>query len=469
MRLYNTLSRSLVDLDPPSDKPLKLYTCGPTVYNHATIGNLRTYVSNDILERSLDYLGYRVDRVMNITDVGHLTGDNLGDADLGEDRLDKAAAREGRNVEEIIQGYTDSFIRDCEKINIIIPEKLPRASHYVPQQIELIQKLFEQGFAYDTPEAVYFDTTKFENYGELSGQKLADKSVGAREEVVTGEAKRNPTDFVLWFKLVGRFGHHLMHWPSPWGEGFPGWHLECSALIHTLLGEPIDIHTGGVDHIGTHHTNEIAQSEAAFGVPLAKIWLHFEHLLVDGGRMGKSVGNAYTLSDLIAKGYGPLAFRYLCLQSNYRSKMNFTWESLTGASAATRGLSESLARLVPSSSGSAEETPILLPHRTAFQNALADDLNTPKALAVMYEVLRSPDLSDDAKARLISEFDQVLGLGLANTREAIPAEVMALIQARELCRTNKQFTQSDELRSQILALGYLVEDKPEGPLVLRKS
>lgn len=474
MILFNTLSKKKEDLAALTGKKpgdtVKLYTCGPTVYNHATIGNMRTYVSNDLLERALTHLGYQVDRVMNITDVGHLTGDNLGDADLGEDRLDKAVARENRDVEEIIQSYTDSFLRDCDKLNIRIPKKLPRASKYVTEEKELIQKLFERGFAYDTPEAVYFDTPKFENYGALSGQKLEEKTIASREEVVTGEHKRHPTDFALWFKLTGRFEHHLMHWPSPWGEGFPGWHLECSAMIHSLLGEPIDIHTGGVDHIGTHHTNEIAQSEGAFGVPLTKIWVHFEHLLVDGGRMGKSVGNAYTMTDLEAKGINPLAFRYLCLQTHWRNKMNFTWEALAGAVAAQKNLNGTIYRIWPKKSDGIEDVfSVVLgqeaeTHRKDFQSALSDDLNFPQALAVLHETLGDERIANREKAKLVGEFDQVLGITISETQAPIPPKILDLMNAREESRRNKQFMQADELRDKIRALGYEVEDKPDGPI-----
>lgn len=465
MHLYDTLTRSLKELDPPSNKPLKLYTCGPTVYNHAHIGNLRAFIFDDVLERSLKYLGYQVDRVMNITDVGHLTSD----ADEGEDKLDKAAAKEKLGVEEVIAKYTELWLLNLRAVNAIVPEKLPRASKYIAAQLEMIQILLDKGFAYDTPEAIYFDTSKLSDYGKLSGQDLNDKAVAVRAEVETGLHKKQPYDFALWFKLVGRFEHHLMHWPSPWGEGFPGWHLECSALIHEFLGEPIDIHAGGVDHIGTHHTNEIAQSEAAFGVPLSKIWIHNEHLLVDGAKMSKSLGNFYILEDLVRKGFDPLDLRYLCLTAHYRTKLNFTWEGLAGASAARNKLIETLSRFNfdlddnSTSNNSQSST-----YRQDFREAIQNDLNTPKALAVIHEVVKDQEVTDREKAVLINEFGQVLGIDFKPIEHEIPREVLDLAAERELCRQNKQFTQSDDLRARINALGYVVEDTASGPIVRKK-
>lgn len=297
IKLFNTLSRKKDDLKPIHSDWVGLYTCGPTVYNFAHIGNLRTYIFEDILERMLRYNGYTVKRVMNITDVGHLTGDS----DAGNDKLDTAAREQKKSVEELAKFYTDAFLDDLKKLNILVPDILAPATHFIPDQIALIEKLFEKGFAYDTPTAVYFDVSKFKDYGKLSGQSLAEKMTGARGEVVVDAEKHNPADFALWFKLVGKFEHHLLHWPSPWGEGFPGWHIECSAISRHFLSQPFDIHTGGVDHIGTHHENEIAQSEAAFGVPLANIWVHGEHLLVNDGKMAKSEGNFLTLAELKKK------------------------------------------------------------------------------------------------------------------------------------------------------------------------
>ncbi|MBI5221126.1 MAG: cysteine--tRNA ligase [Candidatus Liptonbacteria bacterium] len=482
LKLYNTLTRRQEDFTQATGKQpgetVKVYTCGPTIYNFNHIGNLRTYIFYDVLERALVWLGYRVDRVMNITDVGHLTSD----ADEGEDKMDKAVAREGKSVEEIIQFYTDAFRKDVAAVNVRLPEKLPRASHFIPQQIELAQILVGKGYAYDTPEALYFDTSKLADYGKLTGQNLSEKSVGAREEVVTENNKKNPADFALWFKLVGRFEHHLMHWPSPWGEGFPGWHLECSAMIHDLLGHPIDIHSGGVDHIGTHHTNEIAQSEAAYGAPFANHWVHPEHLLVDNAKMAKSAGSFYTLQDIISRGIDPIAFRYLCLGTHYRTKLNFTWEALAGAWQGLRNLQNQYyadvldkMRDLPDLAG-APLSPAALTIQAKFRAALEDDINMPVALAVLHETMRS-SLPPPEKARLIEEFDSVFVL-FGNMDPAqfrpipiteLPPKVQALINQRELCRKNQQFTQSDQLRAEINQLGYVVEDTGSGPKVYKRN
>ncbi len=479
IRLYDTLTRRKQDLDAVTGKKpgetVKLYTCGPTVYHFAHIGNLRTYIWEDVLERTLQMEGYQVDRVMNITDVGHLTSD----ADAGEDKMDKAVAREGRSAEEIIVFYQNAFLKDCAALNIRIPAKLPRASHYIKAQQDLIQALFEKGFAYDTPEAVYFDVSKFPNYGALTGQRLEEKEVAARAEVVAGENKRQPQDFALWFKLAGRFEHHVQHWPSPWGEGFPGWHLECSALIHEFLGEPIDIHTGGVDHIGTHHTNEIAQSESAYEVPLAHLWMHGEHLLLNNAKMAKSSGNGGVLQDILDRGFDPLAFRYLCLNAHYRTKMNFTWESLEAASQGLANLRSAYAaiRAEGRRDHSLEERMLLLkdaaPELQEFHGALQDDLNTSQALAVVHATLGSKALSAETKYALLGLYDEILGLDLehaAAAKEAvvIPPEVLELVAAREEARRNKQFIQADELRERISGLGYTVDDAPGGPVVSPK-
>ena len=447
--LYNSLTRRKEEFRPQA-KTVNLYTCGPTVYDYAHIGNLRTFVFYDVLERTLEFLGYSVHRVMNITDVGHLTSD----ADEGEDKMDKAAAREHKSVEDLINLYTDAFQQDLQKLNVKIPAELPRASQNMPAQIELVKILLAKGFAYDTPEAVYFDTTKFPTYGHLSGQSLAEKTTGARAEVNTQTSKKHPTDFALWFKRVGRFKTHLQHWPAPWGEGFPGWHVECSALIKKFLGQPIDLHAGGVDHIGTHHENELAQSEAAYGVPLAKVWLHAEHLIINDSRMAKSAGSFYTLTDAESRGFNPLALRYLYLQSHYRSKLNFTWESLGAAETGW-------ARLVTAAWPTKDQKSS--PELTAgFKSNLADDLNTPGALAL---------LANQPNYRLLN----ILGLmpkSLPNQAvplSELPAPVGGLVRQREQARANQQFKQSDALRKKIETLGYLVEDTPEGPRVYWRS
>jgi cysteinyl-tRNA synthetase len=462
LTLYNTLSREKEPLKPIHSDWVGLYTCGPTVYNFAHIGNLRTYIFEDILERTLRYDGHIVRRVMNITDVGHLTGDT----DAGEDKFDLAAKAEKKPPEEIAQFYTEAFFDDLARLNILKPDIVAPATAHIREQIALIQMLFEKGFAYDTPTAVYFDVSKFPNYGALSGQSLDEKSVGVREEVVIDEEKHNPADFALWFKLEGKFKKHLLHWPSPWGEGFPGWHVECSAISRHFLGQPFDIHTGAVDHIGTHHTNEIAQSEAAYDVPLAHLWIHGEHLLIDGGKMAKSEGNFLTLTELENKGYHPLAFRYLTLGAHYRTRLNFTWESLDAAKIAIERLYETVNDLYEDShvttTGGKSAKYALGYYEKEFHAAIDDDLNTPRALAVLHEMLADGD-DPKEKLLLVKQFDTVLGLGLeramadaAVTPDDAKIAEMARIYAE--LRSNKQFIQSDALRKEIEGLGYSIRD-----------
>ncbi len=482
IKLYNTLSRKKDDLQPIHADTIAekgwvgLYTCGPTVYNFAHIGNLRTYIFEDILHKTLEYNGHEVRRVMNITDVGHLTGDS----DAGDDKLDKEARTAKKSVEEIAQFYTDAFFADFEKLNIKKPDIIAPATKFVNEQIAVIQVLIEKGFAYQTPAAVYFDVSKFPNYGKLSGQSLDDKLTGARGEVVVDGEKRNAADFALWFKLEGKFKNHLLHWASPWGEGFPGWHIECSAIARQFLGQPFDIHTGGVDHIGTHHTNEIAQSEAAFDVPLAHIWMHGEHLLVDGKKMAKSEGNFFTLADLENRGYHPMVFRYLMLTAHYRTQLNFTWESLE---AAKNGI-ERLYRAIydytfqihqpdydESKLNPGKEKQTLEGYEKSFLDAVNDDLNTPQALAITSEMIADHG-SSTKKLELIAKFDHILGLSLeVPINEYLaekPAEIVEKQRKYDECRTNKQFVQSDALRKEMEDLGYTVRDMVSGSYIVKR-
>ncbi|OGZ01295.1 MAG: cysteine--tRNA ligase [Candidatus Liptonbacteria bacterium RIFCSPLOWO2_01_FULL_53_13] len=469
LRLYNTLGRKLEIFKPLKKTSVGLYTCGPTVYNYAHIGNLRTYVFEDILERVLKADGYRVKRVMNITDVGHLTSD----ADEGEDKLEKGAKRENKSVLEIAKFYTEAFLSDIRALNIAVPKILAPATQFIPDQVALVEQLMKKGVAYETSTAVYFDVTKFKAYGKLAGQSLKDKMTAARKEVVTDPAKRNPADFALWFKRVGKFANHMLHWPSPWGEGFPGWHVECSAIGKHFLGQPFDIHTGGVDHIGTHHTNEIAQSQAAYGVPLARYWMHGEFLLVERGKMAKSAGNFYTLADIKARGIPPLAFRYLALGAHYRSRLNFTWESLE---AAQNGLQNLYNKIHQLSWDLKELRGIDLggivnakPYENLFNRAINNDLNTPMAMSIMQTLLGVNGISIPEKLTLIKKFDRVLGLDLDKSMKLVPSkikkipkEVRELAKKREEYRRSKQFMQADALRKRIGELGYTVEDTPQG-------
>jgi cysteinyl-tRNA synthetase len=473
--LYNTLSRKKESLRLIHPDWVGLYTCGPTVYNFAHIGNLRTYIFEDILERTLRFDGYAVRRVMNITDVGHLTGDT----DAGDDKLDIAAQAQKKSVEEIVALYTDAFFDDLASLNIVKPDIVAPASAHVREELALIQILFEKGFAYDTPKAVYFDVSKFPAYGALSGQSLKDKMTGAREDVVVDEEKRNPADFALWFKLEGKFKQHLLHWPSPWGEGFPGWHIECSAIARHFLGQPFDIHTGGVDHIGTHHTNEIAQSEAAYDVPLAHVWMHGEHLLMDGGKMAKSEGKFLTLAELAAKGYHPLVYRYLVLGAHYRTRLNFTWESLDAALAGIERLYEAVNDLYESTrvlndGVPAVKTPnhTLEHYETKFRKAMNDDLNTPQALAILHEMLADHG-NPKEKLVLVKLYDKILGLSLETAMtDAVDAENDPMIAQKAAkygaLRSSKQFIQSDALRKEIEALGYSIRDSKDGSRIRKR-
>lgn len=469
--LYNTASRKKEPLKPIHPDWIGLYTCGPTVYSFAHIGNLRTYIFEDILERTLRFDGHTVRRVMNITDVGHLTGDT----DAGDDKLERTATAQKKSVEEIAQFYTDAFFDDLEKLNVVKPDIVAPASAHVREEVALVQTLLEKGFAYDTPAAVYFDVSRFPSYGALAGQSLAEKMTGAREEVVVDGDKRNPADFALWFKLVGKFEHHLLHWPSPWGEGFPGWHIECSAIARHFLGQPFDIHAGGIDLVGTHHTNEIAQSEAAYDVPLAHVWMHGEHLLLDGGKMAKSAGNVFTLTELAERGYHPLVYRYLVLGAHYRTRLNFTWESMDAARNGIERLYEAVSDIA---NGGGARTGSPSPKKSSeqylgeFRAALDDDLNTPQALAVLHEMLADGG-DPKEKLALVKRCDTVLGLGLeramtgAGAAESDP-KIAEMARIYADLRRNKQFIQSDALRKEIEALGYSIRDSKDGSQIRKR-
>jgi len=461
LKLYNTLTRKLEPFTPLKDKRVALYPCGPTVYNFAHIGNLRTYIFEDILRRVLQYRGYKVAHAMNITDVGHLTSD----ADVGEDKMELGAAREGKHPLEIAKQYEQAFFGDLESLNILLPKKVLRATDSIKAQIEIIKLLTDKGFTYRDEAAIYFDTSKLSDYGKLAGQKLSEKKTGAREEVIVDQKKRNPADFVLWFFLSGRYKNHILHWPSPWGEGFPGWHIECSAISRKLLGQPFDIHCGGVDHIGTHHTNEIAQSEAAFGMPLANLWMHGEFLQVRSGKMAKSAGTFITLKDVMDKGYSPLAYRYLTLTAHYRNKLNFSWESLEGAQNALDELYERISEMEGAPSVAMCED-----YARAFEREISNDLDMPRAISLTWRLLKKPN-PDKLKLSTLAKFDEVLGLDLlkgAADRKKIPQEVKELAKRREKFRAKKDFKKADELRAQIEAAGYTVRDTGTGPVARKK-
>ncbi len=467
LKLFNTLTRTLEEFKPLNDSKVGMYTCGPTVYWDAHIGNFRSFVLEDVLRRVLELKGFEVKRVMNITDVGHLTSD----ADEGEDKMLVAAKREGKTAWDIAQTYLDKFVSDTTKLNIVLPPKplLCRATDHIAEQIDLVKILLDKDFAYQTSDGIYFDTSKFPNYGKLSGQKLAEKEEGARIDI--NPEKRNKTDFALW-KFSNPVGarravpqpKRLMEWESPWGTGFPGWHVECSAMAHKYLGQPFDIHCGGVDHIAVHHENEIAQSEAAFGVKLADYWWHNEFLTVDGQKMSKSLGNFFTLADLADKGFEPLALRYFYLGAHYRQLQNFTLDALGAAQNALRKLHNLARDLVKTGTTLAE-------FESEFLSAVNDDLNMPKALAVVWKLMDSDATAGDKGATLLW-MDQVLGLSLdkyvAHPVE-IPDEIKVLAAERQEARDAKDWDQSDKLRLEIEKHGWTVEDGKAGQKLLHKD
>ncbi len=408
--LYNSLTKQKELFTPHTPGMVGLYTCGPTVYSFATIGHGRKYVMDDILKRTLEFNRYKVNHVQNVTDVGHL----VSDADDGEDKMEKGAKQQGKTVWEVAEFFTKNFYDSMDKLNIRRPSTICKATDHIKEQIELIEKLFKNGFAYDTPEAVYFDTSQFADYGKLFGQKTSEKRIAVRDEVRTDENKKNPQDFALWFKRVGKFSDHVMHWESPWGDGFPGWHIECSAMSMKYLGDQIDIHTGGEDHLSVHHPNEIAQSEGATGKkPFSKFWVHYAFLMVDGTKMSKSLGNYFTIQDILDKGVDPLALRYLYLGAHYKKPMNFTWQALDSASKGLKRLQSTVHSLKSTerTALSEEKSEKINEYRVKFNEALNDDLNTSKAMAVMFEMLKSSIPSED-KYDLAISFDEVLGLGL---------------------------------------------------------
>ena len=437
--LYNSLTKKKEVFIPIDPDNVKLYTCGITAYDYAHIGHGRKYVMDDILRRTLVYNNFKVNHVQNVTDVGHL----VSDADTGEDKLEKGAAKQGKTVWEVAEFSMNNFYSSMDKLNILRPSVICRATDNIPEQIDLISKLFKNGYAYDTPEAVYFDTSKFEGYGQMFGQKIEDKKTGARDEVKTDANKRNSADFALWFKRVGHYKDHTMHWDSPWGDGFPGWHIECSAMSMKYLDEQIDIHTGGEDHLSIHHPNEIAQSEGATGKkPFSRFWMHHAFLTVDGVKMSKSLGNFYTVEDIINKNYDPIALRYLYLGTHYKKTMNFTFDALKSSQTALNNLKNLIANFKNEKERnmlSSEKNEKIEKFRQDFQEAINDDLNTPKALAVFWDTLKSNIPSSD-KYDLAMSFDEVLGLKLnqESIKKEIPENVRDLMVKRDNLRVDRK-------------------------------
>ena len=462
LKLYNSLTRNKVEFTPIQPGEVGLYTCGPTVYNFAHIGNLRTYIFEDILKRVLQYNGYHVKHVMNITDVGHLTGDR----DMGEDKMEKGAQREGRTAWEIAEFYTRAFKSDIEKLNILPPDIWVKATDTIDEQIDLIKILEDKDYTYRTSDGIYFDTAKFEDYTKLSHQNLESLQEGARVE--KNPEKRNPTDFALW-KFSPEDARRQMEWPSPWGTGFPGWHIECSAMSMKFLGDQLDIHCGGTDHIDVHHTNEIAQSEAATGKKFFNCWMHGAFLIITGGKkMAKSEGNFLTLENAFIKaGIQPLVYRFAAFQTHYRKPMEYSDESVQSARNGLQHLQNQVRQIA--AAGRDPEISIREEHQEKFIAAVNDDLNMPRALAAVQELLKS-NISDNQKYATVLEFDRVLGLDLDRLEkpEELPPEVQQLVEARKKARENKQWEDSDRLRDEIQDLGYAVQDTPEGMKVIKK-
>lgn len=464
MKLYNTLSRTIEDFKPIDENLVRIYTCGPTVYNYAHIGNLRTYIHEDILVRTLKYIGYDVKRVMNITDVGHLESD----ADDGEDKMLKGAKRENKTVWEIAQHYTDAFFADIEKLNIKKADVVAKATDYINEYIEFIKGLEEKGYTYLANGNVYFDITKVENYTKLSGMDLDQLRTASREEVSVDVHKKNPQDFVLWF-TKSKFENQAMKWDSPWGVGYPGWHIECSVISLKNLGDQMDIHCGGVDHIPVHHTNEIAQTESYTGKPWVKYWWHSEFLIDQDGKMSKSSGEFLTLSLLEKKGFNPLSYRYYVLNSHYRKQLSFSFDSLASAENAYLKLKNRVKNIKDNADNiDVELSKEALKYKEEFKGCLADDLNTANAITVLFDLLKADDVNNNEKVKLIEDFEQVLSLGLfieeeqEEVHEKLVEYIEEMIQKRQQAKKEKNYQLADAIRNELLEKGIALEDTRQG-------
>ncbi|WP_458862389.1 cysteine--tRNA ligase [Acidaminobacterium chupaoyuni] len=465
MRLYNSLTRQRDEFVPNEPGKVNLYTCGPTVYHFAHIGNLRSYIMEDVLEKYLRYVGYDVKRVMNITDVGHLSSD----ADTGEDKMLKGAKREHKTVMEIAKFYTDAFFADCEKLNIKRPDVVEPATNCIDSFIQMIEGLMAKGYAYEAGGNIYFDTSKLKEYYVFNKQDQEDLAVGVREGVEEDTNKRNKTDFVLWF-TKSKFDDQELKWDSPWGVGYPGWHIECSCISSKYLGEYLDIHCGGIDNAFPHHTNEIAQSEAYFGHKWCNYWFHVHHLNTNSGKMSKSKGEFLTVSLLESKGYDPMVYRFFCLQSHYRKSLVFSYEGMDNAATAYQKLVGRIAALQPKE-GEAIDEAGAEQLRAVFREGMDNDLNTSLGITALYDVLKA-DLNDATKKALIAEFDQVLSLNLMKAaakaaepqqaEHSLDEEIEELIAQRQQARKEKNFAKADQIRDELKARGIVLEDTPQG-------
>ena len=455
--VYNTLTKEKDVFRPINEKEVRIYSCGPTVYKDATIGNMRTNIFQDVLRRMLKYNGYTIKHVMNITDVGHL----VSDGDEGEDKMIKSAREEHKTPLEIAEHYTKLFFDDLKDLNIEIPEVICKATEYIPEMLEYVEELVEKGYAYETSTAIYFDVSKLDKYPVLSNLNVEEQKAGARVDV--DPEKKNPYDFALWIKAPE---NHLMKWDSPWGPSYPGWHIECSAMSRKHLGEQFDIHTGGIDLIPTHHENEIAQSKGVCGKIPANYWIHGEYLLINGGKMSKSLGNVYLLKDIKEKGYDPLVYKLLCYTSSYRNKLNFTWEGIEASSKSLERLRNGYQVNKNGTDTLNEEDKKELDRlENEFHKAINDDMNMPLAMSFVWEVIKYSKKSPEI-AELLLKFDTVLGIEInkeeTNKEIEIPEEVLKLVEARKQARQEKNWAESDRLRDLIKEKGYEVKDTKEG-------
>lgn len=460
--IYNSLSKKKEEFIPIKSGYVGMYSCGFTVYDHTHIGHIRKYIGDDVLRRVLEFDGYKVKHVQNVTDVGHLTSDS----DVGEDKLEKGARKYDVDIYALAKRFESEFIATMDKVNVLRPTVVERATDpdAIKKQIELIDILLNKGFAYIKDKAIYYDVSKLDNYNPFSNQSLDDKLVGNREDVEIDPEKRNPSDFVLWMFRKGKYENHIMHWDSPWGDGFPGWHIECSAISMRHLGDRIDMHTGGIDHLETHHPNEIAQYDGICGHKVVNYWVHHNYLMVDGRKMSKSLGNFYTIEDIVNRGFDPFALRYLILGTHYRKQLNFTWDALTGASIALNKL-----RNFISEQDSFINVDVAdLKEYKEFVSSINDDLNTPMALSVLWNVVKG-DLDIGAKLSLISIMDEILGLKLFDKSKEIdlPEDIEKLVSEREEARKIKDWIKSDEIRNKLEGMGYEVKDGEQCTVKLR--
>lgn len=459
MKLYNTLNKKVEEFIPNNKDLVTLYTCGPTVYHYAHIGNLRTYIFEDILEKGLEYLGYNVKRCMNITDVGHMSSD----ADTGEDKMIKGAIREHKTVYEIADFYTKAFFDDCDKLNIRKPKIVEKASEHIDIYIKMVSKLLNDGYAYISNGNVYFDISKAKDYYKLSGKNPDELIIGAREDVTEDVHKKNPYDFGLWF-TISKFENQAMKWDSPWGVGYPGWHIECSGLSINYLGEFLDIHCGGVDNIFPHHTNEIAQSEAYLGHKWCNYWLHGEHLNDSTGKMSKSKGEFLTVSLLESKGYNPLAYRFFCLQSHYRNQLVFSYEALDKANNTYNKLLNKIKNIKEDGN---IDNDMVKKYQDKFKDAISNDLNTSLMLTCLYDILKE-DTTDNTKLEIIKDYDKVLSLNLLNNEKKLDKELIKYIneklEERKLAKQNKDYEKADNIRKELESKNIKIKDTREGTI-----